>query len=76
MSRWPALALVDDLPGEQGIAGGGEAHRVGPTERLFEHQSVEMRLRPVEIEPRDFEAQPAEPVGLSGEQLIEPFVGR
>jgi hypothetical protein len=34
-----------------------------------------MRLRPVEIEPCDLEAQIAEPIGLGGEQLVEPFDG-
>ncbi len=32
-----------------------------------------MRLRPVEIDARGFEAEPAEPVGLGGEQLLEPL---
>src|SRR4029079_15160557 len=74
--RRTTLARVDDITGEQGVARGDEAHILGSSEGLFDDRAIEMRLRPVEIEPGDFEAQSAKPVRLDGEQLIEPLDGR
>jgi hypothetical protein len=68
-----ALARVDDLAGEQRIAGRLKCPRFGAREELASQALVEMRLRPVEIDPRDFEAEAAKAAGLGGEQLIEPF---
>ena len=42
-------------------------------QELVDDLLVEMRLRPIEIDPGGFEAQAAQPVGLGGEQLVEPL---
>ena len=73
MGRGAALARIDDLASEQGIARGGKAHRFGTSEELIDQALVEMRFRPIEIEAGDLEAEPAEPVGFGGEQLVEPL---
>ena len=68
----PALARIDDPAGEQRLARRGEAPRLGQRRRTRSISAVvEMRLRPVEIDAGDFEAQPAQPVGLGREQLVE-----
>ena len=52
MGRSPALARIDDSPGEQCFARLGEPHRLARAMNSLDHAPVEMGLGPVEIDAR------------------------
>ena len=73
MSCSAVFAGIDDLSGKQGIAGCIETSRFRPRDETAYQLLVQMGFRPVEIESRRLKAEPAQPVGLSREQLVEPL---
>ncbi len=72
MGRRPAFAQIDDRARKQRIALGGKTLGLGQRLELADQPDVEMRLGPVEMDPADIERQPRQPIGLGGEQGIEP----
>ena len=66
-----ALAGIDDVAREQGIASGGKAGRVGARDGLRQQLLVEMGLRPVEIDAASLETEAAQSIGLGLEQRLQ-----
>jgi hypothetical protein len=71
MGGGPAFARVYDFAGEQCVARSGETHSAGAFDEVRDHRLIEVCLGPIEIEPRDFEAETAQPIRLGLEQLLE-----
>src|SRR4029453_11613757 len=73
MRRGPTFARIDYFPGEQSSEGASEVHALGASQKFLDDPLIEVRLRPIEIQPCDLEGQPAQAVGLVNKELVEPF---
>jgi len=57
----------------QGFARFCKVHRLGALQRSLNHIAIEMGLRKIEVGSGNVEGQPAQPIGLILEQVVEPL---
>jgi hypothetical protein len=76
MRHCTAFGGVDDLAREQRLSLAMQVLRLGErlegSNRLF----GQMRLRPVEVNPRNVDGEAREPLGIVGEQGFKPGAGK